>query len=137
MIPFLQFPNYFKYIGLILYLSGFSLVFYYQPKILDATKGISILIQDLVLLGLVFICNAKEINEDEFIQHCRLKSLQWSVFIFIILRIFFKNLVWLTQDVDWTPNFQVNFLLQLYLLLFYYQIFFKDFLLNLFKKVKS
>lgn len=137
MIPFLQFPNFFKYIGLLLYCFGFGLLFYYQPKILDATKGISILIQDFVLLGLVFICNAKEKNEDEFIQHCRLKSLQWAVFVFIILRMFFKNMVWLTQNLDWTPNFQVNFLLQLYLLLFYYQIFFKDFLLNLIKRVKS
>ena len=137
MIPFIQFPRYFKFIGLVLYCFGFGLNFYFQPNILDSTNGMSILIQDFVLLGLLCICCAKEAFEDEFIQHCRLKSLQWAVLVFVMLRVLFKTLVWATQDIAWIPNFQVNALLQIYLLIFYYQIFLKDFFMNLFKSKQS
>lgn len=136
MIPYIQFPRYFKFIGLTLYFLGFGLNFYLQPNILDSTNGTSILIQVLVMLGLLSICCAKQTHEDEFIQHCRLKSLQWAVLIFVLLRVSFKIMVWVTADISWTPNFQVNALLQIYLLIFYYQIFFKDFFINLFKTKK-
>lgn len=137
MIPYIQFPRYFKFIGLLFYISGFAISFYFQPNTLDSTNGMSLLIQVLVLLGLLLICCAKQTYEDEFIQHCRLKSLQWAVLLFVLLRVLFKIMVWITQDVAWTPNFQVNALLQIYLMIFYYQVFLKDFFLNLFNTKRS
>ena len=136
MIPFPLLPNYFKFIGLFLVLLGFSLNFYFQPNILDSTNGMSILVQISIVIGLLIICNSKQKVEDEFIQHCRLKSLQWAVLIFVLLRVTFKLLAWITKDIHWTPHFQVNFLLQTYLLLFYFQVFIKDFVINLFKTKK-
>lgn len=137
MIPYLLLPRYFKFIGLFFCCLGFILNFYFQPNILDSTIGVSLLIQILVLIGLLIICNSRQINEDEFIQHCRLKSLQWAVLIFVFLRVLFKIIVWLTSDTSWTPQFQVNFLLENYLVLFYYQVFFRDLLLKIFKVKKQ
>ncbi len=133
MIPYIQFPNYFKFIGLFFYFLGFGINLYFQPNILDSTNGTSILVQHSVLIGLLLICCAKQIHEDEFIQHYRLKSLQWAVLIFILFRVALKTMVWVTCDISWTPNFQVNALLQIYLVLFYYQIYIKDFFTNVFK----
>ena len=137
MIPFPLLPRYFKFIGLFIYILGFILHYYFQPNILDSTNGISILIQLLILIGLLAICNARQIHEDEFIQHCRLKSLQYAVLIFVLLRVFFKIMVWITGDILWSPQFQVNFLLQTYLVLFYYQVFLKDILISIFKSQKN
>ena len=137
MIPFPLLPRYFKFIGLFIYILGFILHYYFQPNILDSTNGISILIQLLILIGLLAICNARQIHEDEFIQHCRLKSLQYAVLIFVLLRVFFKIMVWITGDIYWSPQFQVNFLLQTYLVLFYYQVFLKDILISIFKSQKN
>ena len=137
MIPFPLLPRYFKFIGFIIYSIGFILHYYFQPNILDSTNGISILIQLLILVGLLAICNARQIHEDEFIQHCPLKSLQYAVLIFVLLRVFFKIMVWITGDILWSPQFQVNFLLQTYLVLFYYQVFFRDFIISIFKSQKN
>ena len=136
MIPYFLLPRYFKFIGLTLYFLGFIINLYFQPNILDSTNGISILIQILILIGLLIICNSRQIHEDEFIQHCRLKSLQWAVLLLVLLRVIFKIMVWITGDILWTPHFQVNFLLQTYLVLFYYQVFLRDFFMNLFKSKK-
>ena len=137
MIPFPLLPRYFKFIGLFIYILGFILHYYFQPNILDSTNGISILIQLLILIGLLAICNSRQIHEDEFIQYCRLKSLQYAVLIFVLLRVFFKIMVWITGDILWSPQFQVNFLLQTYLVLFYYQVFLKDILISIFKSQKN
>lgn len=133
MIPNLLLPRYFKFIGLSLYLIGFTINFYFQPNLLDATNGTSLLIQILILLGLLLFCNSKQKYEDEFIQHCRLKSIQWAVLLFVFLRVVFKIMVYTTQDISWTPQFQVNFLLQSYLVLFYYQVYLSSFLSTIFK----
>ena len=137
MLPNLLLPRYFKFIGLSLYLIGFAINFYFLPDLLDATNGTSLLIQILILLGLLLFCNSKQKYEDEFIQHCRLKSIQWAVLLFVFLRVVFKIMVYTTQDISWTPQFQVNFLLQLYLLLFYYQVYLSSFLSTIFKSKKQ
>lgn len=134
MIPYILLPRYFKLIGVFLYVAGFILFFIYQPNLHDVTNGFGLLIQILILLGLLCVCCSKEKHEDELIKYYRLTSLQWAVVVFIFLRLSYKTIAWYTADISWTPNWQVNSLLLFYLIFFYYQLYLKDFIANLFNK---
>lgn len=134
MIPYILFPRFFKLIGILLYVLGFALFFIYKPNLDDVTNGLGLLIQVFILFGLLFVCCSKEKFEDEFIKYYRLTSLQWAVVVFILLRLFYKTMAWFISDISWTPQWQVNSLLLIYLVFFYYQLYIKDFFMNLFKK---
>lgn len=134
MIPYILFPRFFKWLGLVVYLSGLALAYYLQPDFDDVTNGTGLLVQVLVLSGLVLICCSRQKFEDELIRHYRLKSLQWAVVVFIFLRLSYKTIAWLTSDPDWEPQWQVNALLLIYLLFFYYQLYVRDFISRLFIK---
>lgn len=137
MVPYILLPRFFKLIGIVLYALGFVLFFAMTPNLNDVTNGLGLLIQVFILFGLLFICCSKEKNEDEFIKYYRLTSLQWAVVVFILLRLFYKTMAWLTGDVSWTPHWQVNSMLLIYLVFFYYQLYIKDFFMNVFKKESS
>ncbi len=136
MIPHILLPNYYKMIGFILVITGFVVNYIFQPNVLDVTNGLGLFIQIIILVGLLLIINAKEKNEDELIKYYRLTSLQWAVIVYVFLRLLFKIIAWYTQEIRWTPNFQVNFLLMIYLLLFYYQLYIKEHVLKLFENNK-
>ena len=137
MIPYLLFPRFFKIIGLILVVIGFTIDFIKQPNVLDFTNGLGLLVQILILIGLLFICCSKQKIEDELIKYYRLTSLQWAVLILIILRVFYKTMAWAYADENWTPHWQINSLLMFYILFFYYQLYIKDVIVNLFNKTKQ
>ncbi|MBL7937564.1 MAG: hypothetical protein JNM51_17295 [Bacteroidia bacterium] len=134
MIPYILLPRYFKWIGILLYISGMAIHAIYQPDLLDVTNGLGLLIQVFILSGLLCICCSKEKYEDEYIKYYRLTSLQWAVIVFIALRLFYKTMAWYTNDINWAPHWQVNSMLLMYLIFFYYQLYIKDFFMNLFKK---
>ncbi len=134
MIPYILLPRYFKLIGVLLYFFGMTLLFLYQPNLSDVTDGLGLLIQVFILLGLLCVCCSKEKHEDELIKYYRLTSLQWAVVVFIFLRLLYKTIAWYTSDISWTPQWQVNSLLLFYVIFFYYQLYVKDFIVNLFNK---
>ncbi|MBX9449560.1 MAG: hypothetical protein KL787_07565 [Taibaiella sp.] len=137
MIPNVLFPNYFKWIGLMLFIGGYSYAVSYPYDPDDVAHVQGLYIQITILAGLLFIAGAREKREDERAKYCRLTSLQWSIFLLIFLRVTMKAIAFYKQDPSWLPfEYQVNFLLVLYLLLFYYQLYAKDFLLNLFYRTK-
>lgn len=131
MIPNILLPRYFKIIGLIMVVCGYlyASTYAYDPD--DVTHVGGLLIQVSVLLGYLMIAGAQEKTEDEMVRHIRLVSLQWSVFILIALRVFHKIIAFYTTDSSWLPQWQVNALLLFYLLLFYYQLYIKDFIARL------
>lgn len=137
MIPYLLFPRFFKLIGLLLVMLGYTIDFIKRPNLLDVTNGLGLLVQILVLIGLLFICCSKQKTEDELIKYYRLISLQWAVLILIMLRVFYKTMAWAFADESWTPHWQINALLIFYLLFFYYQLYVKDFIANMFNKTES
>jgi hypothetical protein len=134
MIPYILLPRYFKLIGVLLYVLGFILLFALAPNLDDVTNGTGLLVQVFILLGLLCVSCSKEKNEDEFIKYYRLTSLQWAVVVFILLRLFYKTMAWITKDISWTPQWQVNSMLLIYLLFFYYQLYVKEFVIKLFSK---
>ncbi len=102
-------PHRYKFIGLMMlipaFAAGISVLFFdwqWSPLDVDLPKwlpGVSDtlfnkpannltdeLTLSLVLLGLVILCFSSEKEEDEFIKHTRLESLQWAVLVnYIIL----------------------------------------------------
>ncbi len=132
MIPYLLFPRFFKWLGLCLVIAGFATGAVMEPNVEDFTDGLGLLVQIMILTGLLFICCAREKYEDEFIKYYRLVSLQWAVLLLIVLRVGFKVMAWYTADASWTPHFQVNAMLIFYLAFFYYQLYVKDRIMNLF-----
>lgn len=134
MIPYLLFPRFFKWLGLCLVIAGFVTDALLQPNVDDLNDGMGLLVQIVILAGLLFICCAREKFEDEFIRYYRLVSLQWAVLLLIVLRVSYKVMAWYTAGAGWTPHFQVNALLIFYLAFFYYQLYLKDRLTNLFGK---
>ncbi len=134
MIPYLLFPRFFKWLGLCLVIAGFVTGAVVQPDLDDVRNGTGLLVQIMILAGLLFLCCAREKFEDEFIRYYRLVSLQWAVLLLIVLRVSYKIIAWYTGDTGWTPQFQVNALLIFYLAFFYYQLYLKDRLMNLFGK---
>jgi len=134
MIPNILLPRFFKWIGLVLLVSGYAMAFTYRHDPDDVTRPQGLLLQVAILTGLLLIAGARQKMEDEMIQHIRLTSLQWSVFVFIALRLIYKSVAFYTADASWLPQWQVNSLLLFYLLLFYYQAYIKDYAQRLLKK---
>ena len=120
-------PRFFKWIGLVMVVLGFVFASYYSFDLDDVTHSEGLMIQVSILLGYLFIAGAQQRTEDEMVRHIRLVSLQWSVFILIVLRVFHKFMAFYTGDSTWLPQWQVNALLLFYLALFYYQLYLKDF----------
>jgi hypothetical protein len=130
----LLFPNYFKLIGIFLYIGALTFALSYPHKPDDVMHYQGFLIQLSALAGLLFIAGASEKREDELINHYRLTSLKWSVFMLVLLRVLFKAIAFYTKDIDLLPsNLQTNFLLLLYIIIFYYQLHIKNFLIQILK----
>lgn len=136
MIPFAFLQNRFKWLGLSLVITGFTINFLAHPDMNLLSDGIGLLVQVLILTGLLIIICAKQKTEDEYINHVRLISLQWAVMLLILLRLIWKTIGYVTVDESWMPHWQVNSLLEFYLLFFYYTIWFKERVLNFFKTAK-
>jgi len=124
-------PRYFKWFGLLLVIAGFGYSAVYRHSLDDVAFIGGLWIQTAILAGLLMIAGAKEKTEDEMIRHIRLTSLQWSVFLMILLRLGFKTVAFLTREVSWLPHIQINGLLMIYLVLFYYQLYVKDYLASI------
>jgi hypothetical protein len=136
MIPFAFLHNLFKWFGLGLVMSGFILNYLLNPDLSLLSDGFGLLVQVLILTGLLIIICSKQKTEDEYINHVRLIALQWAVILLILLRLIWKTMGYLTADESWMPHWQVNSLLEFYLLFFYYTTWFKERVLNLFKPAK-
>lgn len=134
MIPNILLPRFFKWIGLVLLVSGYVMAFTYDRDPDDVTHPQGLLLQVAILTGLLLIAGARQKMEDEMIKHIRLTSLQWSVFVFIALRVIYKCVAFYNADASWLPQWQVNSLLLFYLILFYYQAYIKDYAQRLLKK---
>lgn len=132
MIPYVLFPRYVKWLGLAAVLIGFGLNWLQSPDLDNLASGMGLLVQVLILLGLLLIAGAKQRIEDELVKHYRLVSLQWAVVVFILVRLVFKTYAWIKQVPSMDVDFGVNFLLEVYLLLFYYLMYVKDRVTHLF-----
>lgn len=126
MIPYLLFPRYCKWIGLLSVFAGFMLNWQAAPDLYNLASGLGLLVQILILIGLLLIAGSKQIIEDELVKHYRLVALQWAVVVFILVRLAFKIYAWLKQIQSTDMDFGVNFLLEVYLLLFYYLLYVQD-----------
>ncbi len=126
MIPYLSLPNLFKWPGLALILFGYlyGSAYSYNPD--DVTHLGGLIIQASIMAGYIMVAAAREKSEDEWIRHIRLTSLQWSVFLYILLRLSFKCAAFFTTDPSLLPHWQINTLLMFYIALFYYQMYIKD-----------
>ncbi len=134
MIPNILLPRYFKWIGILLFACGSSYLCAYTHNLDDVNNPGGLFIQITVLIGLLLIAGAREKTEDEMIRHIRLTSLQWSVFILIGLRVVFKSIAFYYKDANWLPAWQINSLLEFYLILFYYQLYVKGMAIKIFKR---
>ncbi len=112
-------PTYFKWIGLAGYIIAGVLISNYAFDLDDVEKPTGLILQLLTLLSLVLIIFSKQRVEDEFVIHKRLQALQISILIIVLLRIFFKSLAFWFQDTNWMPQFQINFLLLVYIIVFH------------------
>ena len=121
MLPYILLPRYFKLIGLIFFIGGYSIHRILAPDYSSITNGMALFVQCLILLGLLFMACAKEKIEDEMIRQIRLTSLQYTVVIFVLLRLGYKLIGYLTGNESWMPQFQANFLIFLFIIIFYFQ----------------
>lgn len=133
MIPFAFLHNRIKWLGLATVVAGFAIYFIYQPNLDVLADGKGLLVQTLILSGLTTIICSKQKQEDEYINHVRLIALQWAVILLIVLRLLWKTIGYVTADESWMPQWQVNSLLEFYLLFFYYGAWFRERFSNLFK----
>jgi hypothetical protein len=131
MIPFAFLNNRFKWLGLALTIAGFLLFGAFTPNPATLKDGIGLLVQVLILAGLLIIICSRQKVEDEYIDHVRLISLQHAILFLIFIRLLWKTIGYFTADESWMPQWQVNSLLQFYLVIFYYRIYVKERLLNL------
>ena len=136
MLQFAFLNNRFKWFGLSLLLSGFILNAIAMPDLSSLKDGKGLLVQVMILFGLLIIICSKQKMEDEYINHIRLISLQWAVILLILLRLIWKTLGFIYEDESWMPQWQVNSMLQFYLLFFYYAAWLKDKLPN-FIRIRS
>jgi hypothetical protein len=135
MLPFILLPNYCKYLGVLLYTAGFALLYLFNPNLDDFSNGLGLGVQVMILLGLLIIACSRQKVEDEFMQHYRLVALQWSVVIFIAVRLIHKLMAYLLDDASWLPEgIQINFLLLVYVCMFHYFAVVKDRLFQVFGK---
>lgn len=112
--------------------SGFVLNYVNEPDIDNLQSGEGLLVQLLILIGLLLFTVSRQKIEDELVKHYRLISLQWAVLILILARATSKIIAWQSGDTTVNTNFGVNFLLEVYVLLFYYLVYLKDKVSNLF-----
>lgn len=103
----------------------------------NINDGLALSIQVLILGGLLLIACSKQKVEDEMIRHIRLNSLQYAVVIFVLLRLSYKVIGYFTGDESWMPQFQANFLITLYILIFYYQLTIRPALVQLITKTQK
>lgn len=131
-MPYILLPNYFKWIGIAVFITGFALDHLLLPDLGDLSSGYGLLVQLVILAGLLLFTGARQRIEDELVKHYRLVALQWAVLVFILLRAGSKVYAWYTQDPAVYMEFGVNFLLETYVVLFYYLLFVKDRLTSFF-----
>ncbi len=122
MIPYLSLPNYCKWPGLAFVLFGYLYGSNYSFDPDDVTHFGGLVIQVFILAGYLILAAAREKTEDEWIRQIRLTSLQWSVFLYILLRLSFKCAAFITADESLLPHWQINTMLLFYIILFYYQV---------------
>ena len=124
MIPNILIPRFYKWIGLLIYTAGmvFAINYTHDPDNVNYPAGL--FLQIAILLGLVLMISARLKVEDEMTQHIRLVSLQWAILLYILIRVVYKIIAFNAHDVSWLPRHQVNFLLLIYLVLFYSQVYF-------------
>lgn len=113
-------PFYFKFIGLAGYIIASLLASNYSYDLDDVQNPTGLYIQLLTLVSLVAIIFSKQTVEDEFVVHKRLKALQLSILTVVLLRIIFKSLAFWFHDTNWLPQFQINFLLLVYIIIFHF-----------------
>lgn len=112
-------PHFFKYIGIVLYI-GVLIGSNYYPYDLDNvlyTNGLYI--QCIALISLIVVIYSKEKIEDELVKHNRLKSLQFALLVFIVVRLLSKVIAFAKVDASLLPQQQINFLLLIYIVIFY------------------
>jgi hypothetical protein len=136
MIPQILLPRYFKWIGLVTYLCTMKYAFYYAQfhDLDDVNFSMGLYIQLGVTISLVMMIYSKLKYEDEMTKHIRLVSLQWAIIIYMLIRIGYKSMAFYFRSSDLLPSHQVNFLLLLYLLLFYSQVYFLPWIKSKFTK---
>lgn len=134
MIEFAFLHNRSKWAGVALILAGLTLAVLVQPNYDSVKDGSGLLVQVFLLLGLLVIICSRQKTEDEYINHVRLIAMQWALIALIILRLSWKTIGYFTADESWMPQWHINSLLEIYLLLFYYQVWLKERLSNLLKQ---
>lgn len=134
MIPNILIPRFYKWIGLLIYIAGmvFAINYPHNPDNVNYPAGLYL--QIAILLGLLLMISARLKVEDEMTQHIRLASLQWAILLYILIRVGYKIVAFYTHDVSWLPRQQVNFLLLIYLCLFYSQVYFLPWIRSKFSK---
>lgn len=113
-------PNYFKLIGFILYTIASVLATNYSFNLDDVHKPAGLFIQLITLLSLVLIIFSKQKIDDEMVKYNRLKSLQISILVVVLLRVLYKCFAFYFEDDKWLPEFQINFLLLVYVIVFHF-----------------
>jgi hypothetical protein len=134
MIPNILIPRFYKWIGLLIYAAGmvFAINYPYDPDNVNYPAGL--FLQIAILLGLLLMISARLNVEDEMTQHIRLVSLQWAILIYILIRVIYKIIAFYALDMTWLPRHQVNFLLLIYLCLFYSQVYFLPWIFSKFSR---
>lgn len=130
-------PRFWKWIGLIFYISIFIYVEYFITNLndLDNVNDIrGLLIQIGILISLLLMILSKVKVEDEWSQAKRLSSFQFSLIIYILFRVGLKITAFILKDPIFLPNIQINFYLHLYLIVFYFQLYIKPYFIEYFNK---
>jgi hypothetical protein len=128
-------PRFWKWIGLILYIS--TVIYANKTDITDFDNIYDIrglLIQISILISLLLMILSKVKIEDEWSQAKRLSSFQISLIIFILLRLGLKITAFMLKDPIFLPKMQINFYLLLYLIVFYFQLYIKPYFIEYFNK---
>lgn len=113
------FPRFFKWIGLVIFTITLIIPSYDSDPD-NVHDPLGLLLQISSFTGLLFMAGARLKDEDEWSQHIRLNSIQWSLLIYMAIRIGMKIAAFTTRDEDWLPtHFQINMLLIIFIVLFY------------------
>jgi hypothetical protein len=138
MIPLIKLPAYFKWVGILVFITSFYISTAGKHTIEDVSKTELLIIQLTQLLGLLCIACAKEKTEDERVRNIRLTSLQWAVILFVIIRVSFKITAYSLKDTSYLPG-EINtlVLLLLYIFLFHFQLHVFYRLIGIFKPGKN
>lgn len=113
------FPRFFKWIGLALFITV-MLIPSHDADPDNVLDPLGLLLQICSFTGLLFMAGSRLKDEDEWSQHIRLNSIQWSLLIYMAIRIGMKIVAFSTRDEDWLPtHFQINMLLIIFIVLFY------------------